>query len=146
MTDERVKNPEFAATVRESFSRQTIMAAFGAELAETSPGLVRITYRRNEAMLQQHGFMHARAGTSVTDSACGYAALTLAPAGHEVLTVELKINFLKPADGEDFEAIGTVIKAGRTIAVTEGELWQNDGRELIAKMQATMIYVAPGTR
>jgi len=131
------RNPDFAETIRESFGRQSFMATLGAKITSVEPGMVRIEYGRGEGLLQQHGFIHAGVGTSILDSACGYAALSLAPAGADVLTAEFKVNFLRPAKGERFIAVGRVLKAGRMLTICEGELWA-DEESLIAKMQATM--------
>ena len=71
---------------------------------------------------QQHGYVHAGALTSVLDTACGYAALTVAPAECDVLTVEFKINFVRPAVADRFVAIGHVTKAGKSLTVCQGEV------------------------
>lgn len=116
------------------------MTTLGASLDVVEAGRVVVAFRREEALLQQHGFLHAGVATSIVDSACGYAALTLAPENYEVLTVEFKTNFLRPATGNRFEARGRVIKPGRLIMVCEGEVWETDpGNVLVAKMNATMI-------
>ena len=135
------KNPNFAETVRDSFSRQSFMATLGAEITAVEPGMVRIEYGHGEGLLQQHGFIHAGVGTSILDSACGYAELSLAPAGADVLTAEFKVNFLRPAKGERFKATSQVLKAGKMLTVCEGELWA-DETSLIAKMQATMSILS----
>lgn len=132
-------NPDFERAVRDSFSRQGLMVTLGVAIASVRPGEVVLELAARPELSQQHGFMHAGAGTAAVDSACGYAALTLAPAGHEVLTVELKNNFLRPADGEAFEAVGRVVKAGRQISYCEGELWQDSRSRLVMKFQATMF-------
>ncbi|WP_075997228.1 PaaI family thioesterase [Salaquimonas pukyongi] len=131
------ENPDFAETVHESFARQSFMTTLGGTITAVEPGMVCIEYGHHEGLLQQHGFIHAGVGTSILDSACGYAALSLAPAGAEVLTVEFKVNFLRPAKGKRFSASGQVLKAGKRLTVCEGEL-RADGTSLIAKMQATM--------
>ena len=60
--------------------------------------------------------------TSIADSACGYAALTLMPAGSDVLSVEFKVNLLAPARGERFRADAQVVRAGRTLTVCQAEV------------------------
>jgi uncharacterized protein (TIGR00369 family) len=128
------------ARVRDSFARQSFMATLGAKLCEISCGEVCISYVRRAELLQQHDYLHAGVATAIVDSACGYAALTLAPPRFEILTVEFKANFLRPAAGDRFEARGRVLKPGRVIMVCEGEVWQLADRPvLIAKMSATMI-------
>jgi len=116
------------------------MATLGARIAEIQLGLVRISYRADPRFSQQHGHMHAGLATTVADSACGYAALSAAPPEAEVLTIEFKANFLRPASGKKFEAIGRVRKAGRNLTFCEGEVWETGPeRQLIATMSATMF-------
>jgi len=83
-------NPSFAEEIRRSFARQTIMALLGAELGRVDPGLIEITLPYRTDLTQQHGYLHAGVVTTIADSACGYAAYSLMPAGTEVLSVEFK--------------------------------------------------------
>lgn len=138
-------DPDFEKAVRESFARQTFMATLGAELETVEPGRVVIGFAMKNGLLQQHGFLHAGVPTTCVDSACGYAALTLAPLGSEVLTSEFKVHFLRPASGRMFVATGTVLKPGRIMTVCEGEVTDAETGSLIAKMTATMVLrPAPG--
>ena len=128
--------------VRASFNRQSFMATLGAELTDVEPGRTRIVYGRNDDFCQQHGYLHAGVATAIADSSCGYAALSLAPAGSEVLTIEFKSNFLRPASGESFEALGRVVRAGSQIMVCEAEVWETaPSRCLIVTMTATMFVL-----
>jgi uncharacterized protein (TIGR00369 family) len=142
-----VRDPEFEARVRASFAKQQFMATMGARLELVAPGEVRISLPYRADLTQQHGFLHAGAVTSVVDSACGYAALTLMEPGAAVLSVEFKVNLLAPAAGKEFLAIGKVVRAGRTITVCSGELRAvDDGREtVIAILQGTMMAVRDKT-
>ena len=105
-------------------------------------GLSRLCSGRSR-LTQQHGYAHAGAITSVVDSACGYAALTKAPADHEVVTVEFKVNFVRPAVGEKFLAVGRVLTSGRLITVCTGEVRANPESQpkVVAIMQATVMNV-----
>jgi uncharacterized protein (TIGR00369 family) len=127
-----------------SFAAQGLMGTLGAELIHVTRGEVHIALRSRPELSQQHGYMHAGAIASVVDNACGYAALTVAPAGHEVLTVEFKINFMRPAAADRFVAIGKVVRAGKTLTVCHGEVIGEQGgrRKSVAVMQATIINVA----
>lgn len=132
----------FEARVRESFSKQTIMNSIGAELKTVEPGRIVIEMPFNKNYCQQNGFLHAGVITTIVDSACGYAAISLMPEGSDALTVEFKINLLSPAVGEKIVAIGKVIKAGKTITISSGEVFSvnNKGEQKqIALMQATLI-------
>jgi uncharacterized protein (TIGR00369 family) len=137
-------DPEFESRIRSSFSQQGIMKTIGARLLKVAPGEVRIELPYSKAITQQHGFIHAGILSTIADNACGYAAYTLMPKNAEVLGVENKINFLAPAKGERFVAIGKVIKAGRTLAVCSGEVWayNNGEKTLVAVMQTTMMALA----
>lgn len=91
--------------------------------------------------------MHAGAITSVVDSACGYAALTRCAPGHEVVTAEFKTNFMRPAQGERFLAVGKVVSAGQLLLVCTGEVraFQAGAMDykVVALMRATVVSVAP---
>lgn len=138
-----ISSPKDAA-VRASFAAQSFMATLCAELVEVGNGRTRIIYRRREDLCQQHGFLHAGVATSVADSACGYAALSMAPAGADVLTIEFKTNFLRPASGDAFEARGRVVKPGAQIMACEAEVWETEPQNrLIATMSATMFVQKP---
>ena len=80
--------------------------------------------------------------TSIADVTCGYTALTVIPEGQEVLTVEFKINLLRPVTGRKIIAAGSVIKAGKSLVITEAEVTDADSGKIVAKMLATMIPAA----
>jgi uncharacterized protein (TIGR00369 family) len=139
-------DPDFAARVRGSFTRQAAMRTLGATLEEVAPGRVVIAMAHQEALTQQHGFVHAGMLSAALDSACGYAAATLMPADAAVLTIEFKVNLLAPARGPRFRLEGAVVKAGRTISVVEGRAFQHAGdgggeARLVATMSATVMTV-----
>ncbi|MEV4997997.1 PaaI family thioesterase [Streptomyces niveus] len=130
--------------VRDSFDRQGLMTHLGARLAHIGPGRVHIELPARPEVTQQHGYIHAGATSAVADSAGGYAALTLLDEDSDVLTVEYKINLLAPAAGDHLEAIGTVLKSGRTLTVCQLEVYavQEGGeRKLVANGQQTLIRV-----
>jgi acyl-coenzyme A thioesterase PaaI-like protein len=81
--------------------------------------------------------------TTVVDSACGYAALTLMPRGAAVLTVEFKVNLMAPGKGESIVARGRVLRAGRALTTCAGDVFAIDGGEekLVLTMLATMMTV-----
>lgn len=113
------RDPAFAERVRASFDRQLVMRFIGASLARVEPGLVEIELPFRPELTQQDGYFHAGITGTIADSAGGYAAFTLMPAGSSVLSVEYKLNFIAPADGELLRATGRVIKSGRTLSISE---------------------------
>jgi len=140
-------NPNFATEVRSSFAQQPIMNLLGASLASVEPGVVEIVLPYRADLAQHHGYLHAGVVTTIADSACGYAAYTLMPAGSDVLSVEFKVNLLRPAQGEMFVARAEVIKAGRTLTVVSADVFALTGDEktLVATMQGTMIRTIPAS-
>jgi len=131
----------FEERVRESFAGQPFMATMGAELVRVEPGVVAISLPFRGDLTQQHGFLHAGAVAAVLDSACGYAAFSLMPAGSGVLTVDYTINLMAPAAGEVLVAVGTVIRRGRTLTVCRGDatIAGPDGERAVSAMQATVM-------
>jgi uncharacterized protein (TIGR00369 family) len=139
-------DPEFAARIRDSFARQKAMALIGARLAAVEPGRVEVELPFRDDLTQQKGFVHGGILGMIADSACGYAAFSLMPAGCSLVTVEYKINILAPARGA-VVARGEVVKPGRTLTVARAEVYSREGRH-IATMQQTLMMLAdtPDTR
>ena len=140
----RTTEPDFEQRVRDSFGRQPAMSLIGAQLVRVVPGEVEIVLPYRREITQQHGFVHAGMIGAALDSACGYAALTVMPAGTGILTVEYKLNCLAPGVGERIRLIGRVRKPGRTILLVEGEALAvaADGAErLVATMTATEMTI-----
>lgn len=133
--------------VRDSFGRQSIMATIGASVHSVRRGEVEIVLPFANHILQQHGFIHAGAVATIADSACGYAALSVMPADAAVLTTEFKINLLSPAKGELLRAVGRVVRAGKKLVITMGEVFAHEGgaSKQVALITATMMVVETGT-
>jgi uncharacterized protein (TIGR00369 family) len=137
------RNPRFAQAVRDSFAAQKLMGTIGARLERVVAGEVEIRVPFRPDLTQQHGFLHAGVVTSALDSACGYAAFSLMPAGAGVLSVEFKTNLLAPARGDELIARGRVVRAGRTVTVCQADAFMRTGgaETMIATMLATMMTV-----
>jgi len=115
-------DPASGDVVRASFARQGLMDHLGARLVRVEPGAVDIEVDYSPTLTQQHGYFHGGLLTTLADTACGYAALTLAPTASEVLTVSLAVNFLAPARGQRLVAAARVVRAGRTVTVARAEV------------------------
>ena len=127
--------------IRQSFAKQAFMSTLGAELTAVVQGGVEIRLPFSPNLTQQNKYLHAGAISAVLDSACGYAALTVAPDDKEVLTVELKVNLLAPAAGEVFVVRAQVKKAGRTLTVCTADAFAVSGgkEKLVATILATIM-------
>jgi len=131
----------FEKKVRDSFARQLFMSTIGAEIVSVGRGSVEIRFPFSSKLTQQNGFVHAGAVTSILDSACGYAAVSVAPEESDVLSVEFKVNLLAPGAGESFIARASVKRAGKRLSVCTADAFAvTEGKEkLIATMLATMM-------
>ena len=134
---------KMAERVTRSFESQSMMKTLGARIHKVEKGKVTIEAPLLPSTLQQQGYVHAGLTFSIGDSAAGYAALTLLPEDKEVMTAEIKINLLAPAEGELLRAEGRVVKRGKILVVVTSEIHAlKDGKKkLIAIMQGTMIPV-----
>ena len=139
---------ELHQRISDSFFAQGMMTTIGARLALVADGEVHIELPFSLSLSQQRGFLHAGATTSIVDSACGYAALTKAPAGFDVVTAEFKLNLMRPAVGQRFLAIGRVVNAGKFLTVCTGEVRAfadaGEAYKVVALMQATIANVKAG--
>jgi uncharacterized protein (TIGR00369 family) len=132
--------------IRSNFGSQLFMTTIAAALSSVGRGSVEIRFPFSQKLTQQNGYVHAGVITSIMDSACGYAALSLAPEDADVLSVEFKVNLLSPAIGDSFLTRAHVKRSGKTLAVCSADAFaiQRGNEKLIATMLATMIHVVPG--
>ena len=132
---------EIFSKITKSFANQSFMKTIGAQLESVDDGKVIISVKLKQSMMQQHGFGHAGVTFSIGDSAAGYAALTKMREHQEVLTSEMKIHLLSPADGKILKAVGSVMKIGGRLIVVRSDVYSiNDEKEkMVATMLGTMV-------
>ncbi len=138
-------NPDFKATIKQGYAKQSFLALIGFELTEIELGHIEGRLVIEKKHQQQYGNLHGGLIATLADTVAGYAAFTAVPSGHGVVTGELKVSYFEPGYGEAVLAIGKVVRQGRKINFCEAELWAERGtdRVLIAKASATMITVQP---
>jgi uncharacterized protein (TIGR00369 family) len=144
MTSSAADHDALRQRVQTSLDRQGMMRALGVTLLAVAPGTVTLALPYSDRVTQQQGGFHGGAMGALADIAGGYAALTVAPEGMEVTTVEYKINFLAAFQGGELQATGRVTKAGKRIIVTTAEVVHvaDDGkRSDCAVMQQTLVPV-----
>ncbi len=136
-------DPQYAERVQRDFDRQEVLRTMQISIERIEPGEVVLSMPFQSALTQQHGFLHAGVVATLIDTACGYAAFTLMPADAQVLSVEFKVNLMRPSRGDRFTAVGRVRKAGRTVSVVEGDLLAHDAdqQKLVATMNGTMMSI-----
>lgn len=136
-------SPLTAQRIHQSFAAQSMMKTLGATLAVVEEGKIEIRAPILPGSRQQHGFAHAGLTFSIGDSAAGYAALSIMPNDCEVLTTEMKINLLAPAQGDHLIARGRVIKPGRRLVIVQADVFavENGAETHIALLTGTMIPI-----
>lgn len=140
MIEFEISDPNYERRVRDSFDHQPMMKTMGVSIVAVSPGRVEFTMEFADHLTQQNGFLHAGALSTALDSACGFSSYTLMAPDASILTIENKVNLLRPALKGPFRITGQVIKPGRTIIVSEGHAWDGDGK-LVATMSATNMTI-----
>jgi len=92
---------------------------------------------------QQDGFIHAGVMATMADHTAGYAAFTTVPEDYQILTIEFKVNFLRPAYGERLVCRSRIIREGLQIIIGESEVFDQRGNEeaLVAKALVTLMAV-----
>ena len=130
-----------ADKIAQSFASQSFMKTVGAQLDLVNDGKVIISVKLKEDMMQHHGFGHAGVTFSIGDSAAGYAALTKMEEHQEVLTSEMKIHLLSPADGKVLKAVGSVLKTGKRLIVVKSDIYliKDEKEKMVASMLGTMV-------
>ncbi len=131
--------------VQTSLDRQGLMRHLGARLVRVEPGLCEVALPFSDRVTQQQGSFHGGAMGALADIAGGYAALTVVPAGMEVVSVEYKINFLSARQGGELRATGRVVRAGQRIIVTTAEVLHvgGDGRETACAVSQQTLAPVP---
>jgi uncharacterized protein (TIGR00369 family) len=129
--------------VWESFAKQGLMGLLKAEVSDVGAGWCVIEVPYSEKLTQQQRYFHGAVAGAIGYSAGGYAALTLAPEGREVLTVEYKINFLAPARGHKMVARSEVLTAGRRLFVCKAEVVAVSGEDTLCAALQQIVATAP---
>jgi uncharacterized protein (TIGR00369 family) len=140
VTEFEVADPNFRKRVADDFARQKVMRTMGITLESIEPGEVQLQMPFRDDLTQQNGYLHAGVLSTALDSACGFSAYTLMSPEASVLTIENKINLLRPAHNGPFRIVARVIKPGRSVIVSDGKLFDAVGK-LVATMSATNMAV-----
>jgi uncharacterized protein (TIGR00369 family) len=133
---------ERVAFLAEDFGRGFIKyCQFEADVIER--GFFQSKVRIKEQHRQQDGFIHAGVIATMADHTAGYAAFTTVPEEFQILTIEFKVNFLRPAYGECVVCRSRVIREGSQIIISESEVFdvREDEEILAAKAIVTLMAV-----
>jgi uncharacterized protein (TIGR00369 family) len=139
----KARNPDYAARVRELCALAPFVQELGIALDELGEGRCVTSLLLEPRHRQQNGYAHAGVVATLADHSAGVAAGSLVGPDEAVLTVEFKVNLLRPGRGERLRCRAGVLKAGRTLTVAESEIFAVEGEAetLIAKATVTLAMV-----
>lgn len=142
-TEIEALNPEYRSFIESIFRSAPFIEHIGYRLIDVGPGWCESALKLKDWHLQQDGFVHAGIMSTMADHTSGAASGTVLPDGKRPLTIEFRINLLRPGVGERLLCRADVIRAGRTTVVVEAEVRAVKAGEekMVAKMLATMAVV-----
>ncbi|RNA62011.1 PaaI family thioesterase [Chryseobacterium nematophagum] len=120
MTSEKKK------LITDSFNRSETLQFYKAELLEVDTDFVSIKVPKMEIMTRKAGMFNGAMIASLVDVSSGYAAVSHYEEDCYVVTVELKVNYLRPAIGDALVSKSYVIKGGAKISVVRTEIYTID--------------------
>ncbi len=117
---------------------QPFSVFLGAEFTDVDDGMAEITLKLKPEHCQQHGFAHGGVVSYLSDNALSFAAGTVLV---DILTLEMKINYVRPATGEKLVARARVLSSGRRQAVCHCDVFAigNGAEKLCAVAQGTVM-------
>lgn len=126
--------------VREIFNRANFIRDLGIDLVRVGDGICETVLVPAERHRQQHGLIHAGVLATMADHTAGGAAGSILEGNGDVLSIEFKINFLRPAIADRLRCVGKVLRAGKSVVVAESEIFaEKDGEEkLVSKATVTL--------
>lgn len=126
---------------------QGFPAHCGFHVERVEPGVFHTGLAVRPEHRQQDGFVHAGVLATLADHTAGYAAYTLISEDRRILTIEFKINFLKPAMGDAVRCHARVLSPGRTVLVAESEVFASgSGAERLAAKATVTLMAVPASR
>ena len=140
-------NPQYPGEVADIFETAGFVRELGIKLKDVGPGWCETTLQLEDRHTQQDGYAHAGLIATIADHTAGGSSHSLIPAGAIALSIEFKVNFLRPGIGESLRCRAEVLKAGKTVIVSESEVYARRGGEetLIAKATVTLAVVKRNT-
>ncbi|OKL41654.1 PaaI family thioesterase [Pontibacter flavimaris] len=139
-------NPDYEQDIREKLERQEFMKLMGFTVTKIEEGRVEGELNLEQKHRQHKGFAHGGVIATLADIVAGFAAVSLVPKDHHVVTAEIKVSYFHPGLGDKLLAKGYVLKQGRKLNFCEAEIYAVKGAEpplLIAKASASMANISP---
>ena len=124
----------------EAINAKGFSHAAGFRVVAVEPGRAEVALTRRDDLVQFFGHFHGGVITALADQAAGIAVTSALPKGRIGVTVEIKVNFLAPADGRELIARAKTLKMSGSIGVATVEVFSKNGASetLCAFCTATM--------
>lgn len=131
--------PEKIKLITDSFERSETLKFYKAELLEVETDFISMKIPKMELMTRKAGMFNGAMIASLVDVSSGYAAVSHYPEDCYVVTVELKVNYLRPAIGDALISRSYVIKGGAKISVVRTEIYVLDEKTSSESHVATSL-------
>ena len=130
------------ARVQRIFDKANFIRDLGITVTGVGDGWCETSLSIAERHRQQHGYVHAGVVATMADHTAGGACRS-ASGERDVITVEFKINFFRPATGDGLRCRAQVLRAGKSIIVAEAEVFsvESAGEKLVAKLTETCAVI-----
>jgi uncharacterized protein (TIGR00369 family) len=134
--------------VERIFQDAQFIRSLGIELSSCGNGWCEARLKVGPTLRQQHGFVHAGALMTLADHTCGGAAASTMAEDRDVITVETKVSFLRPASAAELVCRAEVLRAGKNLVFVEAEVMVEGekGRQMVAKASSTLAVIALNKR
>jgi uncharacterized protein (TIGR00369 family) len=139
--------PEREEFLKKDYSRGFIKYC-GFEALEVKRGLFVSKVRITADHRQQDGFIHAGVMAAIADHTAGYSGFSIVSEQMQILTIEFKINFLKPALGREILCRSRVLREGKQIIISESEVFdiRDQGDEILAAKAMVTLMAVPAAK
>jgi len=119
-------SPEKLNLIESSFNRSETLKFYHAKLIDAQKGYISILIPKQSLMTRKHGMFNGSMIASLVDVSSGYAAVSNYEDDCYVVTVELKVNYLNPALGDNLLSKAYTVKSGKKINVIRTEIYTVD--------------------
>jgi uncharacterized protein (TIGR00369 family) len=127
-------------SLAEAINAKGFTGAAGFRIVEVKPGYAELALARRDDLVQFFGHFHGGVITALADHAAGIAVTSGLPKGRIGVTVEIKVNFLAPADGSELVARAKILKLTGSIGVATVEVFSvKDSAETFCAFATTTM-------
>lgn len=126
--------------IEKSFSNSEMLQFFKAELLEVEKDFISIKFPKQTVFTRKAGMFNGATIASLVDVSSGFAAVSHHEEDVYVVTVELKVNYLRPALGDSLISKSYVVKGGSKVSVIRTEIYtQTEGLDELHHVATSLV-------